>query len=117
MRRLVRHLVFLVCIFVALQLFAQNDPKPATFPKIHFTFDHPGLPVTHYDTDIAADGTAHYQSRIKAGTESSDEGVTRDFKLSEETRARIFALCKSANYLRGSFDYTKHKIAFTGTKT
>jgi hypothetical protein len=97
---------------------AQSPPTTPAFPKIHFTFDHPELQVTHFEIDIAADGHAHYESRIRGAEKgTSEEGITRDFVLSSATLNRIFELAKAANRLDGDFDYTRHRIAFTGNKT
>lgn len=111
--RSLRILFFLLPLFAL----AQNSATSAAPPKLHFTFDHPDLPVTHYELDIDAAGAAHYQSRIKGQEKgSSEEGIARDFTLSADTRDRLFELIKAANNLDGTFDYTKHRIAFTGTK-
>src|SRR5206468_3591533 len=48
---------------------------------------------------------------------SSEEGIQRDFTLSAATRGRLFELIKATNNLVGNFDYTKHRLAFSGTKT
>jgi hypothetical protein len=108
--------VILTVVLVA-PLVAQTQVAEA-LPKVHFTFDHPDLPVTHYDIDIDANGNAHYSSRIKGQERgTSEEGIQRDFALSAATRDSLFALVKATNNLSGNFDYTKHKIAFSGTKT
>lgn len=109
-----RHLLFL--LLVVLPAAAQSS-SPA-LPRIHFTFDHPDLAVTHYDIDVDTAGKAHYESKAKgAQPGTADDGVTRDFTLSPATRDRIFELVKSANNLDGVFAFEKHKVAFTGTKT
>jgi hypothetical protein len=118
MMSLSRKSVFLLALLICLPLLAQHEGKPPVLPKIHFTFDHPELAIAHYELDIDANGKAHYESRIKGQEKgTTEDGMTRDFTLSAETRDRLFALIKAANNLDGTFDYTKHKIAFTGTKT
>ena len=92
--------------------------QSAAQPKIHFTFDDADMPVTHFELDITADGHAHYESRDKSTEAGATEaGVTRDFVISSATVRRIFDLAKAANRLQGDFDFTKHRIAFTGNKT
>src|SRR4051812_26761800 len=97
MRMPAKLLIMFLC--AALPVFAQSSPPAAAvLPKIHFTFDHPDLPVTHYEIDITADGKAHYESRTKGQEKgSSDEEISRDFILSAETRDSIFDLVKKAN--------------------
>jgi hypothetical protein len=110
--------IVLVLLAFAPVLSAQSAAASTALPKIHFTFDHPDLLVTHFDLDISADGHAHYESRIKGAEKGTmEEGVTRDFVVSPETTAHIFDLAKAANRLQGDFDFTKHRIAFTGNKT
>jgi hypothetical protein len=105
--------VFLTGLCVA----AQTTPSTA-LPRIHFTFDHPELAVAHYEIDMDANGKAHYESKVRGQEKGTlDDGLSRDFTVSAGTRDSIFALIKSAHNLDGSFDYTKHKVAFTGTKT
>ena len=110
-------------IFVLLPLFqvfvfAQNATTPVALPKIHFIFDHPDLEVAHYEMDIDANGAAHYESRVRGQAKgNTEEGISRDFNLSADTRDRLFELIKAANNLDGTFDYTRHRVAFTGTKT
>ena len=112
-----RLFVTIAVFALVLPAFAQS-PSTTALPTISFTFDHPDLPVTHYQIDIAADGKAHYQSQIrgqKKGT--TEDGISRDFVLSADTRDSIFDLVKKADNLVGNFDYARHKIAFSGTKT
>jgi hypothetical protein len=106
-----------VMLFLALPLSAQSQLSVGALPRIHFTFDHPDLVVVHYEIDIDANGQAHYASRIKGQEKGTiEEGIERDFTLSAATRDRLFALIKVANNLVGNFDYTKHRLAFSGTK-
>ncbi len=105
-------------VFCAQWLLAQSAPAPTALPRIHYTFDHPDLPVTHFELEIAGDGHAHYESRIKGAEKgTTDDGITRDFVLPAASVTRIFDLVKAANRLQGDFDFTKHRIAFTGNKT
>ena len=98
-----------------------SDHEKATTaspPRLRFVFDHPDVQVTHYQIDVAADGAAHYESRIRGHEKgSSEDEVSRDFTVSPETRTKLFALAKAANNLDGDFNFSKHKIAFTGNKT
>src|SRR5438309_105010 len=117
MKKTSRLLITTAVLCLALSAFAQS-PSPAVLPTISFTFDHPDLPVTHYQTDIAADGKAHYQSQTRGQEKgTAEDGISRDFVLSADTRERIFDLVKKADNLVGNFDYARHKIAFSGTKT
>src|SRR3954462_11022009 len=101
----------IVLLTVALSLCAYSQDtsqtpqrKIASLPTIRFVFDHPELPVTHYQIDTDSTGVSHYESRIKGQEKgTSDEGSPRDFTLSASTRDRIFALVKEANNLFGNY--------------
>src|SRR4051794_9494660 len=112
MKRTSTLLVMMAVFLLGVPGFAQSTP-PAGVPAISFTFDHPDLPVTHYQIDIAADGKAHYQSQTRGQEKgTAEDGISRDFVLSADTRSLIFDLVKKADNLVGNFDYARHKIAF-----
>lgn len=117
-----RHTLFLFCAVVALTAITDAQENPPAhghpLPRIQFVFDHPDMPVAHYEIELSSDGAAHYESKSRGQEKGTfEEGLSRDFVVSAKTRDRIFALAKSANDLDGAFDFTKHKIAFTGNKT
>jgi hypothetical protein len=109
--------LLLACSFIC-SAQQQPAPKNQTLPDIHFVFDHPELQVTHYEIDIDSTAKAHYESQIRGQEKgSTQQGIVRDFNISPATRDRIFSLAKAANNLDGNFDFTRNKIAFTGTKS
>jgi hypothetical protein len=97
-----------------------SQPHPPAVPTVTFTFDWPSVQPHHYSISVDSTGRAAYQSRIAEGTaEQSVEGdpYMVKFEVSQPTRTRIFQLARAANLFNGKFDYTKRKIAFSGTKT
>jgi len=89
-----------------------NDP-PAV-PTVTFTFDWPVHPP-HYSIVVDASGRAAYTAM--AGKEGSEDPYVVKFTASRPTRERVFAAAAALNYFQGQFDFTRHRIAFTGSKT
>ena len=104
--------VLMGCAFASA---AQHSPSHVA--KIRFIFDDAELPISHYEIDLEATGKAHYESLSKPDADGHSDKLTRDFSLPPAKVAQIFNLAKEANYFHGSFDYTEHRVAFTGTKT
>ena len=99
---------------------AQQEPPVDTTaqPTITFTFDFPQSRPEHAVVMVDAGGRARYQSSGPLFADSSDaDPFSADFTMSAATRDRIFALAAQLDYFHGDFDYKKHRIAFTGTKT
>jgi hypothetical protein len=95
----------------------RQKQSPASLPAVSFVFDHPQMEVPHYEFQIDAMGKGTYKSKAKADEQSGPaETLNREFNISPEAQSRIFDLAKEANYFDGKFDFTKTKIAFTGTK-
>jgi hypothetical protein len=68
-----------------------------------------------FNISIESTGRAEYKSTPNQKNEG-DPYILK-FVASDATRTRIFEIAKVLIFFRGDFDYTKSKIAFTGTKT
>ena len=116
-------LALLLCFLVASRFaVAQtNAPDPAASPDtatVTFTFDFPGAVPDHYSLVVASSGQATYSSGKKSDSDSGDDTPFRcQFTVSEPNRARIFNLAAHAGYFADKLDFSKHRIANTGTKT
>lgn len=90
----------------------------APIPIVMFDFVWSSVNPGHYAIAVDSTGTAAYRSD-ETGQDSQTPGVPYilKFQVSEPTRSRIFELANEVNHFRGNFDYTKGRIAQTGTKT
>ena len=99
---------------LAAQISAANRERA----EVTFILDFPGSQPEHYLIRIPSEGAAHYESN---GRLSSDSDVTDnfayDFSISNESRAKIFALAEKAGYFQKDLDSHSKKLAFTGKKT
>ncbi len=89
-----------------------ND-HPA-IPTVTFTFDWPANPP-HYSIAVDSAGRAAYTA-VDDKDDNGDPYIVK-FTASQPTRERIFAAAAALNYFQGQFDFTRHRIAFTGSKT
>lgn len=91
-------------------------------PIVSFELVRPGVEPSHYSIAVESTGKAAYRADEdgKQGENSSStagDPYLVKFTVSEPNRSRIFELAKQANLFNGNFDYTKTRIANTGTKT
>lgn len=84
-------------------------------PIISFTLDFPQGTPPFYNIAIDSTGRAEYKSTPKPKNEGDPYELK--FVASLPTRTRLFELARELNFFRGNFNYTRSKIAFTGTKT
>jgi hypothetical protein len=119
-----RPLLILVFLLAASCGFAQGaqdplDPKsdnPDVTPsEIHFTLSFPQATPPYYTIAVEATGRAQYKSTPQPNNEGDPYQL--EFVASQTTRERVFELARQLNFFEGDYDYTKTKIAFTGTKT
>jgi hypothetical protein len=101
-------------IFCAAGFSQQLPSSTAHKAHIDFTFENPNVEPTHYTLTVDRDGGAEYNS---GRPEDSANSAPEKFKLSAATRDRIFELAKSVNYFDGDWDFKKHRVAFSGTRT
>lgn len=98
----------------------RSDLAEPLLPTIRFAFDWPGVAPDHYAVSVDSSGRAAYESRgrpfVTAESVPGDPYIVK-FMMSSELRDRIFALAEKTDRFRGSFDYTKRRIAHTGQKT
>lgn len=93
-----------------------SDEQPTKNPpEISFTLDFPASSPPFYNIGIDSTGRAEYKSTPLPKNQGDPYEIK--FLASDSTRTRIFELAQQLNYFQGSFDYTKAKVAFTGTKT
>jgi hypothetical protein len=101
------------------------DPHDSSYhppvPTVIFDLNFPGASPSHYTVAVNADGKAAYQSNggetSPTGTQSTGDPNIVAFTMSAAARARVFALVKKLNYLAGTYDYTRTRVANTGAKT
>jgi hypothetical protein len=74
-----------------------------------------------YDITVKSTGTARYLSRNPTrppdANGAGDEDYVIEFTMSAPNVSKVFALTGQAKYFDGQFDFTKHAVANTGTKT
>lgn len=98
-----------------------NSPSDKPVPTVGFEIAFSGATPAHYAVAVESSGRAAYRSDdLRAGSSvQQPTGVPYvvRFTISDATRSRIFALAKQAKFFKGNFDYTKTRVANTGTKT
>ncbi len=103
--------------FLGTAALSQEASSAKPLPTVTFTCDFPGSNPDHYFISIASDGSASYDSTGKLTAQSDgDDPFRMDFKITDETRERVFALTQQADYFAGSVDSGK-KLASMGMKT
>lgn len=109
----------LVALLISVSSAAQTPKPDATdapaVPTITFVFDWPDAHPPHYSIALDSDGSALYTAVDEK--EDSAEPYVLKFTASQAARERIFADAHALNYFQGQFDFTRHKIAFTGSKS
>ena len=98
-----------------------NTPGDKTVPVVAFDLAFSGATPSHYAIAVESTGGAAYRSD-DIGTQGEQASAAGDpyllkFTVSEPTRTRIFQLAREAHYFQGNFNYTKTRVADTGTKT
>jgi hypothetical protein len=98
-----------------------NTPVDKPVPTVTFDFLFPGATPSHYAISVESSGKAAYRSD-EVGPEGKSEPNAGEpylvkFVVSGSPRERIFEFARQANYFKGSFDFTKHRVANTGAKT
>lgn len=84
-------------------------------PIISFTMSFPQGTPPFYNMAVDSSGRAEYKSTPQPNNQG--DPYMLKFTASDATRTRLFELAKQLDFFRGSYDYTKSKVAFTGTKT
>jgi hypothetical protein len=117
---------FVVCgclcvLGVPALLYSQQDQA---LPTITFTLSSGNVAPKHYSITVDRIGKAVYESRDEEAASSAGSGASAPdppyvvkFTMSAKSLDRVFALCETLQHFRGSYDYTKTRIAFTGKKT
>jgi hypothetical protein len=120
-------LVAALCSLLVISVQAQTpNPEPNAagnkpVPTVTFDIVFPPYSPAHYAIAVESTGKASYRSDDLSSSNTDKNALldpyTLEFTMSPATTERIFRLAKEANYFRGDFDYTKTRIANTGTKT
>lgn len=121
-KMLKRSIFAAVCLWGSFAL-AQNtqphlEPGQAsekTPPIVTFTLNFPDYKPPFYSISIESSGRAEYKSTPEANN-VGDPYIVK-FVASEATRTRLFDAARQSNYFDGKWEYTKNRVAFTGTKT
>ena len=94
---------------------------PPTVPTVTFTWmtpTPPNAPSHHYSLAVQSTGRAAYESVGPLLPDAtSGEPYMEKFEVTAPTRERIFQLAEQANDFQGDFDFKKHRLANSGTKT
>jgi len=85
--------------------------------SVSFTLDFPQSEPSHYAISIDSEGQGSYDSTGKISPEAEGDPFHLAFRVSPETRTRIFDLAKRAHYFQGDIDLKKKNLASTGVKT
>ncbi len=109
-------MALLAVVLLSVLTVAQNRQPDAAAgmpadSTVTFTFDWPVHPPRY---SIAVDSAGHASYTAE---DDKDEPYIVKFTASRGTRERIFAAATALNYFQGQFDFTRHRIAFTGSKT
>ncbi len=115
-----RRYPFFLALCFAISAAAQSpklEPDATTpiIPTVTFTCDWPQANPPSYSIAVDSAGRAAYTA-VDDKKESATPYLTK-FTVSRPARERIFADAEALDYFQGNFDFTRHKIAFTGTKT
>ncbi|HVZ16696.1 MAG TPA: hypothetical protein VG897_06245 [Terriglobales bacterium] len=86
-----------------------------TPPVVSFTLNFPNFKPPFYNISVESSGKAEYKSTAEPNNVGDPYLVK--FVVSDAARTRIFDAARELNFFQGNFEYTKNKVAFTGTKT
>ena len=112
--------LLVLCSLVPAQ---DSSPAPDTapaLPSVTFTQSFPHTRPAYFSLRVDSAGHASYESRREEGEPDQPvlgEPYYVEFVISEATARRIFSLAESLNYFQGDWDFKKHRIADTGSKT
>jgi hypothetical protein len=120
-----RGLIFLLpwLLVLSATVMAQNAaqaPSPVVATVSYDCFWEAATPQ-RYTVIVPSNGSARYVSQSPSetpdGNGEPDPDYDLEFAISPSGRARIFQLAEQAGYFNGDFDFKKHAVASTGTKT
>lgn len=108
-----------LCAQSSISTFATQTDKYKDTVLITYTFDHPEVEPTHFDFVLNASGKGTYHARYLETSLQVGQPVTfqKSIQIAPATIQRIIAKIVALDYLKGNYDYTKQRIAFTGKKT
>jgi hypothetical protein len=107
----------LVFFLLSTCTFAQGPSSggaPLKEPCISLQFEYEHSQPQMYTLSIGADGNARYE--VPGSLQDPEEKVT-NFRVSDATRDKVFALAQKLRNFDGDFEYKKHRVAFSGWRT
>jgi len=92
---------------------------PEDIAVISYTFDFDELNPSHFEITLDASGKGSYQAQYSEVSLEVGQPLTyqKAIQLEPATMKKILAKIVALDYLKGNYDYTKQRIAFTGKKT
>lgn len=111
----------LLTMLLILATAAAQSPKlepgivAPTIPTVTFARDWADAHPQYYSIAVDSEGRAVYTA--VDDKKATGEPYILRFTISRPARERIFADAQTLHYFQGQFDFTRHKIAFTGSKT
>jgi hypothetical protein len=107
-------LLLISCLVLVLSSIAWPQKQTAA---VTFSLDFPTSQPEQYSIRIQSDGSSHYESsgRLSADSDETDN-FALDFRISDETRQKIFDLAAKANYFQSDVDSHRKGMASTGKK-
>jgi len=116
-------------VLVAVPVFAQTPASPPAKEVVFFSFHNARLEPPDYTFQLSQDCSAIYTAKPgKEEAKSADndspgepedenDGEKRAVRFASSTCQSVFELAKALGYLKGDFEYRKHKVAYTGERT
>src|SRR6202790_5291591 len=107
----------LLQIYCLVLVFSSIAWPQAQTAAVTFTLDFPTSQPEHYSIRVHSNGSSHYESsgRLSADSDETDS-FDLDFRVSDETRQKIFDLAAKANYFQKDVDSHRKALASTGKK-
>lgn len=126
-------LVLALLCLTDLQLIAQQQDATVTFKQVwkeaqpaeFVIVIHRGGPAEYVSQDRNLSEPQERNSPVESNAEqktqlegaASQDAFKKEFQASDTLRQKIFSLAENVKFFDGQFDFTKHAIAQTGSKT
>jgi hypothetical protein len=122
--------IFALLAFAAVPVFAQAPVSTPGKEVVFFSFHNARLEPPDYTFQLSQDCAAIYTAKPgkeeaksadndgeREAEEENESGEKRAIRFASDTCKSIFDLAKTLGYLKGDFEYRKHKVAYTGDRT
>lgn len=101
--------------------FVWNQGNPAKYTitvhksgEAEYISEDRGL-TTPQERNVPVESNNERETQVQDA--ASDDAYRKQFQATDALRQKVFALAERTNFFSGQFDFTKHAIAQTGTKT